>query len=453
MSAPTIIAGRYEIGERIGEGGMGAVHRGVDLRANRPVAIKRLKPDVIAAEPTTIERFRREADALRRLNHPNIVRVFALLNENETYYIVMEYIEGGSLLDAINRRGRLPVEQTLSIALELSDALARAHHLNIIHRDIKSANVLLGSDGAPRLTDFGVAHIGDRSRLTKAQSVLGTLSYLSPEALDGPDVDVRADIWAMGVLIYEMLIGELPFDEPTTGATIAAIVFKQLPDVMTLRNDIPPQLAILLNAMLQKKPEQRIDSARLVGAELQALMQGKRSTLGGLRGDSVAAEVYDSAVVQSFMDEVAQIANAWEQKAITAEKKSTTVQVGDQRTVYFQRGIAQAYRDALRDLDALLTNNQQSLGAGRDIVKYIPVKREKVELLFKRAKIQLSSLYLDNENIFTAIFPNLLSIKLDKRLDQIHNALPGVIVIDSGTVPDTYEPFIDFGFNEDPPLS
>jgi serine/threonine-protein kinase len=355
---------RYQRGEIIGKGGMGTVYRAIDSQSGQPVALKFLLPEIGDTDSDAVERFRREGEALRQLDHPNIVKFLDFTDIDGAPCIITELVTGGSVADLINKSAPLPVEQVLKIALELADALTRAHHLNIIHRDIKSANVLLGSDGAPRLTDFGVAHIGDRSRLTKAQSVLGTLSYLSPEALDGPDVDVRADIWAMGVLIYEMLIGELPFDEPTTGATIAAIVFKQLPDVMTLRNDIPPQLAILLNAMLQKKPEQRIDSARLVGAELQALMQGKRSTLGGLRGDSVAAEVYDSAVVQSFMDEVAQIANAWEQKAITAEKKSTTVQVGDQRTVYFQRGIAQAYRDALRDLDALLTNNQQSLGEG-----------------------------------------------------------------------------------------
>ena len=207
----TSLQQRYELGEQIGEGvGWARLFIGKDQRANRWVAIKQLKPEMIQKNDSyMLERFRREAEALRRLNHPNIVRVFGLHKAGDAYYIIMEYVPGGTLEHLIDNSDGLPIEQVLSIGLELSDALARAHHLSIIHRDIKSANVLIAKDNTPRLTDFGIAHIGDRSRVTRANTVMGTIAYLSPEALGGATMDTRTDIWAFGVLLYEMLTGNV----------------------------------------------------------------------------------------------------------------------------------------------------------------------------------------------------------------------------------------------------
>ena len=154
----------------------------------------------------------REGEALRRLNHPNIVKVLATVDEDNQHYIVMEYVSGGSLADLLLREPRLPVERVVSIGLELSDALSRAHHLHILHRDIKPANILLAEDGTPRLTDFGLARIGQLPRLTETRSILGTFYYLSPELLEGREVNERSDIWSFGVTLYEMLIGRLPFN-------------------------------------------------------------------------------------------------------------------------------------------------------------------------------------------------------------------------------------------------
>ena len=180
MEDSHLIAGRFELGYFIREGGVGRVYKGRDTRSGEPVAIKVLRPEVIVDAPDLVERFRREGEVLRGLNHPNIVKVLSTREEGGQAYIVMEYEAGGSLADLMRRQPQLPVERALRIALEVADALARAHHLNIIHRDIKPGNILLAEDGTPRLTDFGLAHIAAYPAITVHGQVMGTFQYLSP---------------------------------------------------------------------------------------------------------------------------------------------------------------------------------------------------------------------------------------------------------------------------------
>ncbi|NDJ79078.1 MAG: tetratricopeptide repeat protein, partial [Chloroflexi bacterium] len=273
MSEKKLIAGRYQMGDLLGHGGMGDVFRGVDHVTSREVAIKRLHPHIVRDNPHIVDRFVREGEALRQLGHPNIVDILDIVDEGHDHYLVMEYVSGGSLRDLVDEVGRVPVKRVLEIALDLADALTRAHRLHIIHRDIKPANVLLAEDGTPRLTDFGVAHLGDRTRLTETGSVIGTYAYLSPEACNGLPLDERADIWAFGVMLYEMLAGRLPFDESSTGAILTAILTKPAPDLQRLRADIPQPLLNLIYSMLEKDREHRIASVRLVGAELESIIR------------------------------------------------------------------------------------------------------------------------------------------------------------------------------------
>ena len=190
------VASRFEIGRMIGAGATGSVYAGVDTLTGQKVAIKALRPELIASMPDLVERFRREGEALRRLDHPNIVKVLATVEEGDHHYIVMEYVGGGSLADLLQRLPQLSLEHAVSIALELADALTRAHHLDILHRDIKPGNILLAEDGTPRLTDFGLAHLGSYPALTAAGSLLGTFHYLSPEACENQKLDARADLWS-----------------------------------------------------------------------------------------------------------------------------------------------------------------------------------------------------------------------------------------------------------------
>jgi len=279
MSASPFIANRFEISDPekdlLGRGGMSDVYRATDTQTGEAVAVKALNPDVVARHPEAIERFVREGEALRQLNHPNIVSMVAAVEEEGRYYLIMEYVEGGSLEDWLEAQRGLPCLRAVEIGLDLADALARAHRLGILHRDLKPGNVLLAEDGTPRLTDFGLAHLVDSPRLTQAGVLMGTVDYLSPEVCQGQALDERTDIWAFGVLLYEMLSGELPFGGSTLTAKLTAILTQPIPDLASLRPDAPDALIDLVYRMLEKDRGQRIPSVRLVGAELEAILKGR----------------------------------------------------------------------------------------------------------------------------------------------------------------------------------
>lgn len=279
MGEEKIIGGRFTVAEEIGEGGMGTVYRGIDTLSGDPVAIKSLKKDVNRVSTDIVERFAREGEALRKLNHPNIVKVLGTVEEDDQHYIIMEYVGGGSLRELLDEQGGLPVHQVLEIALDLSDALTRAHRLNIIHRDIKPANVMIAEDGTPRLTDFGVARIGGTTQMTETGAVLGTLAYLSPEAISGERIDERSDIWAFGILLYEMLSNRLPFSGENTGMLLNNILRESPTDIKQFRDDLPNALVGLIYWMLEKDRHNRISSVRLVGAQLEAMMSDSGSLL------------------------------------------------------------------------------------------------------------------------------------------------------------------------------
>jgi serine/threonine protein kinase/tetratricopeptide (TPR) repeat protein len=284
MDDRLLIGGHYELSERLGQGGMGTVYRGKDIRTKQPVAVKMLSPDLIRASADIIERFNREAEALRALDHPHIVTVLDTVTEDDPstgtakQYIIMEYAGGGSLREKLNQVGQLDLNNALEISLDLADALTRAHRLRILHRDIKPANVLLADDGKPLLSDFGIAHFGDSfldesPRLTQTGAILGTIDYLSPEALRSEELDGRADIWSFGVMMFEMLAGMRPFSGPNISTTLTAILTKPTPDLESLRLNLPYALIDLISRMLAKDREERIPSVRLVGAELEAILE------------------------------------------------------------------------------------------------------------------------------------------------------------------------------------
>lgn len=261
----------YDRSNIIGQGGMGTVYRGTDTQTHSAIAIKYLHPDFVRSNPSMVERFRREGEALRELNHPNIVKMLDAGQCGDEHYLIMEFVNGGSLRDLLDSHKKLIVQRALYIALDLADALTRAHRLEILHRDIKPANVLIADDGTPRLTDFGVARV-HTSNMTAEGTLIGTLAYLSPESLTGGTLDERHDIWAFGVMLYEMLTGTRPFASDMVAPLITEITTQPIPDLESIRPDIPIALVDLIYRMLQKDPDQRIRSVRVVGAELEAII-------------------------------------------------------------------------------------------------------------------------------------------------------------------------------------
>ncbi|MDX1991035.1 MAG: protein kinase [bacterium] len=273
-SPASLIGRRYQVYESLGAGGMGVVYRAIDRQTGHPVAVKLLKPQAVSTAPEVLERFAREADALRQLNHPNIVKVLETIQENDLHYIIMEFVSGGSLHETIQREGKLSIKRVLEIGLDLADALSRAHRLKITHRDLKPANILIAADGSVRLTDFGVARIGTKERVTEIGTIVGTPDYMSPEALQGDEVDPRTDLWSLGVILYEMLAGHRPFRSENLSSVIISVLTHPTPDLEALRPDAPVALVDLIYRMLVKDREARIPSARLIGAELEAIQEG-----------------------------------------------------------------------------------------------------------------------------------------------------------------------------------
>ena len=281
-----IISNRFHIGPLIGGGAIGSVYAGTDTLTGEKVAIKMLRKELTSTMPELVERFHREGEALRRLNHPNIVKMLAADEEQGRHYLIMEYVGGGSLAELLMRQPKLPVEQVISIALELADALSRAHHLDILHRDIKPANILLAEDGTPRLTDFGLARLGDYPALTEGGSLLGTFHYLSPEACRNQKLDARTDIWSFGIVLFEMLTGQLPFTGDTPFEIMWSINNQPLPDPAWYCENLPAALGELLRRMLMKDCAARISSARLVGAELEIIRKGTMPVIESKREQS-----------------------------------------------------------------------------------------------------------------------------------------------------------------------
>jgi len=242
---------------------MGVVYRALDRELQEPVAIKALRPEALAGDGVALERFKQEIRLARKITHRNVVRTYDLGEVNGVYYLTMEYVEGTSLKQLIDSRGKLPVPVTLTIGKQLCRALEVAHEQGVIHRDIKPQNLLLDATGTLKVMDFGVARLAaGSSGLTEVGMLIGTPSYMAPEQLLGDNFDQRIDLYAVGVVLFECLTGRLPFEAPSTVALIAKLIRETAPAPASLNPEIPPGLDALITRLLCKEPDQRVPTAR-----------------------------------------------------------------------------------------------------------------------------------------------------------------------------------------------
>jgi eukaryotic-like serine/threonine-protein kinase len=261
-----VLVDRYELGPVLGQGGMAKVHQGLDRQLGRQVAIKVLAPP-FDRDREFVERFQREARAAAGLSHPNIVAVFDSGSDDGTHYIVTELVEGETLADRLRRDGPMPQAEAVAVAVDIARALAAAHERGLIHRDIKPGNVMLLPDARVKVVDFGIARAAGSDTLTNTGVVLGSTAYLSPEQASGQPVDERADLYALGCVLYEMLTGRVPFSADTPIATMYRHVNEDPPPPSTFA-PVPSELEDIVMRALEKDPKRRFASASELDAAL-----------------------------------------------------------------------------------------------------------------------------------------------------------------------------------------
>ncbi|MGZ4315683.1 MAG: protein kinase domain-containing protein [Gaiellaceae bacterium] len=264
------IADRYELEEVVGHGGMSTVYKAHDSLLERNVALKVLHQQYNEDEDF-VERFKHEARSVAQLQHPNIVTVIDRGEEDGRQYIVFEFIDGENLKELVVRKGRLDLRDALEIANEIAHGLAFAHDHGLVHRDVKPQNVLLNGDGRAKVTDFGIARSLDVDHgVTQTGTILGTSNYIAPEQASGQPVDAHTDVYSLGIVLYEMLTGELPFP----GESFVAIAMRHIqepsPNVLDVRGDIPLRVAEMIDRALEKDPEQRFPTMDAFAAEIEA---------------------------------------------------------------------------------------------------------------------------------------------------------------------------------------
>jgi len=250
----------YRIEELLGEGGMGTVYRATDTLLHRSVAIKMLHPHLLR-DATFMERFKNEAVLSAQLNHPNVAVLYNLLSDRSDNLMVMEYVNGTTLDDLVKKQGRLTVENAVKMVMQALDGLHHAHRKGILHRDIKPANLMLTQEGDIKLMDFGIARLVGSQRLTRSDRVVGTLEYMAPELLDRVEPSLQSDLYATGVLLYELLSGKMPFEATTDSTLINQILTKSPIPLRSRIVDLPKSLEAVLDKLFQKKPEKRYNSA------------------------------------------------------------------------------------------------------------------------------------------------------------------------------------------------
>jgi eukaryotic-like serine/threonine-protein kinase len=281
----TVLSGRYRLKAKLGSGGMSTVYLARDETLDRPVAVKVMHREM-SEQPDQLERFRREARSVAKLSHPNVVAVIDAGEDGGYPYIVFEYVEGENLKQRIKRLGPLEPQEALAYAIEIGRGLVVAHARRMVHRDIKPQNVLIDAEGRAKVTDFGIARQLEQQGVTDTGRVLGTTDYVSPEQAMGQGVDPRSDIYSLGVVLYEMLTGDVPFSADTQVGVAMKHVNEELPDVQRRRPELSAAAALTIERATSKDPAKRYHSIEEMIGDLETALEVEAARAGSTEGEA-----------------------------------------------------------------------------------------------------------------------------------------------------------------------
>ncbi|HEX8752680.1 MAG TPA: protein kinase [Solirubrobacterales bacterium] len=283
----TVLSGRYRLEAKLGSGGMSTVYLARDTTLDRPVAVKVMHREM-SEQADQLERFRQEARAVAKLSHPNVVSVIDAGEDGGHPYIVFEYVEGETLKQRINRVGALDPQEALAYAIEIGRGLTVAHARRMVHRDIKPQNVLIDSEGRAKLTDFGISRQLEQDGMTATGRVLGTTDYVAPEQAMGHGVDQRSDVYSLGVVLYEMLIGQVPFHADSQVGVAMKHVNEELPDVQQRRPEISAAAALVVERATAKDPAERYQDVAEMIDDLETALEVEAARAGTTTGEATS---------------------------------------------------------------------------------------------------------------------------------------------------------------------
>jgi serine/threonine-protein kinase len=263
------MVGQYRIVEKLGEGGMGVVYKAIDTMIERPVAIKMLNPE-IARQPNLLDRFRTEAVTVAKLNHSGIATLYSFMQQDQDFFMVMEYVPGKTLEAIEKERGALPWQVAVPLACKILEAIQPAHEMGIVHRDIKPANIMLTTWGTIKVMDFGISRMLAAPRMTTEGRLIGTIEYISPERVEGKPIDIRADIYSLAVVLFEMLCNRLPFQSDSEFELMRSHLQNPMPSFQEVGCDAPLAIEEVLRVAMAKSPEDRYGSCDAFAAALSA---------------------------------------------------------------------------------------------------------------------------------------------------------------------------------------
>ena len=295
-----IICNRYKILDHLGTGGMATVWLGYDTILDRQVAIKTFKID--ANDEDAVKRFNREAKAVTSLSHPNIVSIYDVENEGEFYYLILEYVEGMTLKDYMVKNPRIPIETIVHIAKQIAAGLSHAHQNGIIHRDIKPQNILMNENLTCKITDFGIARAYGDTTLTQTNQMLGTVYYLSPEQARGNVATAQSDIYSLGILIFEMITGQIPFKGESAVAIALKHLQEELPDIEKYRENVPQSVKNIVLQATMKNPNERYISSKELFEDLSTVLNPERLYENKYTGFKIPAEPVKNYNQTQYLD-------------------------------------------------------------------------------------------------------------------------------------------------------